>query len=145
MKWLWLLFLVCHQPSFGVPIIPAFTMGTSQSNTRTTTNVTEHIRSTEYSGYSYSVSGSNIKLQEGDENISPEPTDTEQTINGIIYTWKDLDLSNKPKWILANPNSGDSFLFSEQYRPGGSVKSVTDITRTITSESVIDVTSVFSQ
>ena len=128
-------------PVYAVPIVPNFTQGSSSSRTETTTNITETIRTSNYnSGYTYSVTGSGIK-HDGKTISAPNATVTE-SINGTTYTWTGLDLGEKPNWSLKKP--GDAFQFTEVYTPPG-LLSVTDVTRTIQSESVTDTTTIYSQ
>jgi len=128
-------------PVYAVPVIPNFTQGSSTSRTETTTNITETIRTSNYnSGYTYSVTGSGITA-DGNSISAPNATVTEN-INGTTYTWTGLDLGEKPNWTQTNP--GDAFQFTEVYIPPG-LQSVTDVTRTIESQSVTDTTTIFSQ
>ena len=127
-------------PVYAVPVVPNFTQGSSTSRTETTTNITETIRTTEYGGFQYSVSGSGIKMD--GTSITPPVTTSNQNLNGTTYTWTDLDLNQKPNWTLTN--QGDAFQFTEVYQAPG-MESVTDITRTIQSTSVTDTTTIFSQ
>ena len=62
MKRLLPLLLLIHSPAYCVPVVPNFTSGTMQSTTRTTSVVTENIVSHDYSGYQYSLNGSNISV-----------------------------------------------------------------------------------
>ena len=141
MRRLLLLGFVISAPCYAVPVIPNFTQGSSTSRTETTTNITETIRTSNYnSGYTYSVTGSGIE-HDGTTISAPNATVTE-TINGTTYTWTGLDLGEKPNWSITNP--GDAFQFTEVYTPPG-LESVTDVTRTIQSESVTDTTTIFSQ
>ena len=128
-------------PVYAVPVVPNFTQGSSSSRTETTTNITETIRTTNYnSGYTYSVTGSGIE-HDGSTISAPNATVTE-TINGKKYTWTGLDLGEKPNWTQTV--QGDAFQFTEVYTPPG-LESVSDVTRTIQSESVTDTTTIFSQ
>ena len=141
MRRLLLLGFVISAPCYAVPVIPNFTQGSSTSRTETTTNITETIRTTNYnSGYTYSVTGTGIK-HDGKTISAPNATVTE-TINGTTYTWTGLDLGEKPNWTLTN--QGDAFQFTEVYTPAG-LQSVSDVTRTIESQSVTDTTTIFSQ
>ena len=133
--------LFISSPIYAVPVVPTFTQGSSSSRTETTTNITETIRTSNYnSGYTYSVTGSGVS-HDGSTISAPNATVTE-TINGTTYTWTGLDLGEKPNWTLTN--QGDAFQFTEVYTPAG-LQSVTDVTRTIQSESVTDTTTIFSQ
>ena len=126
-------------PVYAVPVVPNFSQGSSTSRTETITSVTENIRTTEYGGFQYSVSGSGIQMD--GTSITPPVTTTNQNINGTTYTWTDLDLNQKPNWTLKNQGA---FQFVETYKPSG-VQSITDVTRTIESQSVTDTTTIFSQ
>ena len=128
-------------PIYAVPVVPNFTQGSSTSRTETTTNITETIRTPNYSGFQYSVSGSGIEMD--GNSITPPVTTNNQTINGTTYTWTDLDLNQKPNWRQTDPGNG-AFQFVETYTPSG-VSSISDVTRTIESQSVTDTTTVFSQ
>lgn len=139
MKWLSVFVLFISNPLYAIPVVPNFTQGTSSSTTRTTTNISESIRTIEFSGSTYSVSGSGVTA---DGNISPSYTDLQTTLNGETYTWKQVDLNNKANFSL-NQN-GAAFQFTEVYKQP-SVSRITDLTRQITSESVTDTTTVFSQ
>ena len=133
--------LFISNPIYAVPVVPSFTQGSSSSRTETTTNITESIRTSNYnSGYTYSVTGSGIK-HDGTTISAPNAT-VNETINGTTYTWTGLDLGEKPNWSITNP--GDAFQFTEVYTPPG-LESVSDVTRTIQSESVTDTTTIFSQ
>lgn len=139
MKWFSVFVLFISSPLYAIPVVPNFTQGTSSSTTRTTTNISESIRTIEFSGSTYSVSGSGVAA---DGNISPSYTDLQTTLNGETYTWKQVDLNNKANFSL-NQN-GAAFQFTEVYKQP-SVSRITDLTRQITSESVTDTTTVFSQ
>tara|TARA_R100001440_G_scaffold25173_1_gene41010 strand:+ start:632 stop:1051 length:420 start_codon:yes stop_codon:yes gene_type:complete len=139
MKWLGLLVLLISNPLYAIPVVPNFSQGTSTSTTRTTTNIEERIKTIEFSGSTYSVSGSGVTA---DGNINPSYTNLQTTLNGQDYTWKQVDLNTRPNWNL-NQN-GASFQFTEVYKQP-SVSRITDLTRTIQSESVTETTTVFSQ
>ena len=84
MKWLGLLILFVSNPLYAIPVVPNFSQGSSFSTTRTTTNITETIRTTEFGGSTYSVTGSGVTA---DGNINPSYTDLETTLNGEKYTF----------------------------------------------------------
>ena len=141
MRRLFLFGFIFSLPCYAVPVIPNFTQGSSTSRTETTTNITETIRTTEYnSGFTYSVTGSGI--EHDGSSMSPPVTSVDESINGTTYTWKGLNLDQRPNWTQTN--QGDAFQFTEVYQ-GPSLESVTDITRTIQSTSVTDTTTIFSQ
>ena len=132
---------VISSPVYAVPVVPSFTQGSSTSRTESTTSITETIRTTNYnSGYTYSVTGSGV--QHDGSTISAPNATVNETINGTTYTWTGLDLGEKPNWTQTV--QGDAFQFTEVYTPPG-LESVSDVTRTIQSESVTDTTTIFSQ
>ena len=143
MKRLLPLLLLYFSPAYAVPVVPNFTQGSLNSTTRTTSNITETIVSTDYnSGHTYSIMGSNITVDGA--TMSPSPSTTTQSIDGTSYTWTGADLTTKPNWTLTDTTSGAAFQFSESSH-GPGLQNVTTITRQIESESVVTSTSVFSQ
>ena len=139
MKWLGLIFFFVSNPLYAIPVVPNFSQGSSFSTTRTTTNINEQIKTVEFSGSTYSVTGSGVSA---DSNISPKYTDMQTTLNGETYTWKQVDLDNKANFSLTT--NGAAFQFTEVYKQP-SVSRIIDLTRQITSESVTETTTVFSQ
>tara|TARA_R100001082_G_scaffold67239_1_gene38065 strand:+ start:261 stop:686 length:426 start_codon:yes stop_codon:yes gene_type:complete len=140
--WKYLVFIFfATKPIYAVPVIPSFNSATSTSRTETQSSYVEEIREVKYnSGYTYSVTGTNIK-HDGTTMSAPNTTVTE-TVNGTTYTWTGLDLGQKPNWSQAV--QGNAFQFTEVYQ-GPSVESITDITKTVESSSVTDTTIIFSQ
>ena len=140
MKRLLPLLLLIQSPAYCVPVVPNFTSGSMQSTTRTTSVVTENIVSHDYSGYQYSLNGSNISI-DGD-SIAPDPNTTTSTVGGQSQTWTGLDINSRGNVTITN--EGQPFQFVETYR-GPSLRNVTNIQRTTNIESVTETTSVFSQ
>ena len=140
MKRLLLLLLLLPAPALSVPVVPNFTSGTMQSTTRTTSVVTENIVSHDYSGYQYSLNGSNISVD--GNSIAPDPNTVTTTVDGQSQTWTGLDINSRGNVTITNP--GGAFQFVETYR-GPSLQNVTNIQRTTNIESVTETTSVFSQ
>ena len=141
MKRFLLLFLLSFSPAYAVPVVPNFSSGTMSATTRTTQNITESIVSTDYNtGHTYTINGTNISID--GSTISPPPSATSQTINGVSYTWTGADLSNKPNVTITN--AGQAFQYAESYI-GPGLSNVTTINRTSIIESVTETTSVFSQ
>ena len=136
------LILLLNAPStLAVPVVPNFSSGTMSAVTRTTQNVTETIVSTDFNtGHTYTINGTNIAIDGG--TISPPPTETSQTINGVSYTWTGADLNQKPNVTIANP--GQAFQYGESYI-GPGMSNQTRIDRVTILESVTETTSVFSQ
>ena len=124
-----------------MPVVPNFSSGTMSAVTRTTQNVTETIVSSDFNtGHTYSINGTNLAIDGA--TLSPPPTETVQTINGVSYTWTGADLNQKPNVTIANP--GQAFQYAESYI-GPGLSNMTTINRTTVLESVTETTSVFSQ
>ena len=128
----------------AVPVVPNFTQGSMTSVTTQTVTTSETINSMDYAtGWTYSVSGSGIQVEEG-TTISPDvTTTTTNTNNGVNTTWTGLDLSenNKPNWKLKE--QGNAFQFTEHYS-GPGLQTHTVIQRDTTVQSVTESTSIFS-
>ena len=136
------LLLILNTPQIlAVPVVPNFSSGTMSAVTRTTQNVTETIVSSDFNtGHTYSINGTNLAID--GSTLSPPPTETVQTINGVSYTWTGADLNQKPNVTIANP--GQAFQYAESYI-GPGLSNQTRIDRVTTVESVTETTSVFSQ
>jgi len=128
----------------AVPVVPNFTQGSMTSVTTQTITTNETINSMDYAtGWTYSVSGSGVEVEEG-TTISPDVTSTQNnTVDGVTSTWTGLDLSqnNKPNWKQTNP--GSAFQFTEHYS-GPGLQTHTIIQRETTVNSVTESTSIFS-
>jgi len=111
-----------------------------QSTTRTTSVVTENIVSHDYSGYQYSLNGSNVSID--GTSIAPDPNTTTSTVGGHSQAWTGLDINSRGNVTITN--QGQPFQFVETYR-GPSLQNVTNIQRTTNIESITETTSVFSQ
>ena len=130
-----------QKPVIAVPVVPNFSSGTMSAVTRTTQNVTETIVSTDFNtGHTYTINGTNLSIDGA--TLSPPPSQTSQTINGVSYTWTGADLTQKPNVTIANP--GQAFQYAESYI-GPGLSNMTTINRTTVLESVTETTSVFSQ
>tara|TARA_Y100001973_G_C5133676_1_gene299159 strand:+ start:493 stop:918 length:426 start_codon:yes stop_codon:yes gene_type:complete len=141
MKRLYPLALLFFSPAYAVPVVPNFSSGSMSAVTRTTQNVTESIVSTDYNtGHTYTINGTNLSID--GSTLSPPPSETAQTINGVSYTWTGADLTQKPNVTIANP--GQAFQYAESYI-GPGLSNLTTINRTTVLESVTETTSVFSQ
>jgi len=130
---------MAHGAAQAVPVVPNFTQGTMTTRTETTQTINETINSMDYStGYTYSVTGSNVKSTSGQINL---PTsNTSNTIDGVTSTWTGLQGSET--WVQANP--GAAFQFTESYQ-GPGLQNQTIIQRETLVESVTETTSIFSQ
>ena len=131
-------------PVIAVPVVPNFTQGSMTSHTETTSTVTETINSMDYStGFTYSVSGHGINVQDtGGALTPPDTTSSNNTVNGVNSTWTNLDISTKPVFEMTTP--GASFSLVESYS-GAGLQNHTIIQRTTTITSVTDTTSIFQQ
>jgi len=130
---------MAHGAAQAVPVVPNFTQGTMTTRTETTQTINETINSMDYStGYTYSVTGTNVKTTSGKINL---PTsNTSNTIDGVTSSWTGLQGSET--WVQANP--GAAFQFTESYQ-GPGLQNQTIIQRETLVESVTETTSIFSQ
>ena len=133
--------LASARTATAVPVVPNFTQGAMQSNTETTSTVTETINSMNYdTGYQYIITGTNVQMDSS--SISPTANiTTNNTIEGVTSTWTGLDLNTKPNFTVTSP--GGSFQFTESYS-GPGLKTQTIIQRTTEIQSVTSTTSQFS-
>jgi hypothetical protein len=130
---------MAHGAAQAVPVVPNFTQGTMTTRTETTQTINETINSMDYStGYTYSVTGTNVKTTSGKINL---PTsNTSNTIDGVTSSWTGLQGSET--WVQANP--GAAFQFTESYQ-GPGLQNQTIIQRETLIESITESTSIFSQ
>ena len=91
------IFLIFPLPSLAVPVVPNFGAGSVTSRTETESTQTEIIQSWHYNtGYTFSQSGSNLKVLNG-SSLTPTTANTQtQTVNGISSTWTNINLNSKP-------------------------------------------------
>ena len=129
------------QPAYSVPVVPNFTQGSMTSTTETTSTITETINSIDYNtGYTYTVTGTNIKSNAG---LAPSSVSTQSnTNNGVTSTWTGLNMNSKPTFSLETP--GAPFQFVENYT-GPGMSNQTIIQREQTIQSVTTSTSIFQQ
>jgi hypothetical protein len=141
-KQLLLLLIFLPVPLKASPITGAFTTGTMNSTTTTKQTIVESIVSKDYnSGYTYSVSGTGVELQDSG-NMIPSAVKTNGTADGVSYSWTGLDFSTKPTWKQSE--NGAAFQLSEHYM-GPGLSNVTTINREITTESVQVTQSIFQK
>ena len=133
--------LASVRTAIAVPVVPNFTQGAMQSNTETTSTVTETINSMNYdTGYQLVITGTNVEMDA--TSISPTANiTTTNSIEGVTSTWTGLDLSTKPNFTIESP--GGSFQFTESYS-GPGLKTQTIIQRVTEIQSVTSTTSQFS-
>ena len=129
----------------AVPVVPNFTQGSMTSVTTQTVTTNETINSMDYAtGWTYSVSGSGVELEQGSTNVAPDVISTQtNTVDGVTSTWTGLNLSenNKPNWVQSE--AGAAFQFTEHYS-GPGLQTHTVIQRETTVQSVTESTSIFS-
>ena len=142
MKRLLLLFIFLPIPLKASPVTGAFTTGTMNSTTTSVQTIVESVVSKDYnSGYTYSVSGTGVELQDSG-NMIPSAVQTTGTTDGVSYSWTGLDFSTKPTWKQSE--NGAAFQLSEHYM-GPGLSNVTTINREITTESVQITQSIFQK
>ena len=142
MKRLLLLFLLTPFSLKSQPITGAFTTGTMNSTTTTTQTIVESVVSKDYnSGYTYTIAGTGIEMQNSGSMV-PSAVNTTGTTDGVSYSWTGLDLSTKPTWKQAK--NGAAFQLSESYS-GPGLSNVTTINRQITVESTTVTQSIFQK
>ena len=140
MRWLLLLFIAFHS-SYAQATTPRFSANQMQSTSKSISTINETIVSEIYrTGYSYSVSGTNIRVTE-DSVISPDATyTTSQNTGKVSFQWVTPDLPTKPQWEIVTP--GDSFSLVENFLAPG-LDAVSIITRNQTIETVQDSVTLF--
>jgi hypothetical protein len=142
MKQLILLFIFLPIPLKASPISGAWTTGTMNSTTTTQQTIVESVISKDYtSGYTYSVSGTGVKLQNGGSMI-PDAVKETGTTDGVSYSWTGLDFSTKPTFVQSE--NGAAFQLTESYM-GPGLSNVTTINRSITVESTTVTQSIFQK
>ena len=134
-----LILLLLAGPAAAVPVVPQFRTGSQTSNTRSTTQVVENIKSVDFAtGYTYSVSGSGVTSSGA---LIPQAATTQSvTMEGVQSQWQGLPLSSKPTY--QQQTQGAAFQLTEHYS-GPGLQTITTIQRTTTVETVTDSTSVF--
>jgi hypothetical protein len=125
--------------SFAQPVVPQFRSGTLSTSSSSETLINETITSYQFSGFSYTSTGNNVKPIEGSA-INPNLQLTEtQTANGVNYNWVTPSLEAVPQFQIVNEAQPFSLVTSVK-NPG--LDTITIIQRQIqtstqsTSESV---------
>jgi len=128
-------------PAQAVPVIPSFNSGSTTARTESKQNTTELIEQWTYStGYEYSVGGTNLKIE---GNILPKTvTAGTHVVDGITTTHHGIDLNSKPTVNMLTQGAATNLV--ESYH-GPGLKSFTKISRDITTESVTETMSTFTQ
>ena len=149
-----LLFFGVGTAAYAVPVVPNFTQGTMNTQTETSSTVTEIINSVDYrTGWEYTVSGTGISnngeaLNPGTNastiSISPSAGSTgsaDGAAGQMVSSFDSLDLNNMGDFTITNPGQG--FQFTQSYS-GPGMTNQTIIQRVTVVESLQSTTSVFS-
>ena len=140
MRWFLLLFIAFHS-TYAQATTPRFSANQMQSTSKSVSTINETIVTENYrTGYSYSVSGTNIRVKEGTV-ISPDATyTTSQSTGKVSFKWVTPDLPTKPQWEMI-PGSSDFSIMENFLAPG--LDAVSIITRNQTIETVQDSVTLF--
>jgi hypothetical protein len=112
------------------------------STTTTTQTIVESVVSKDYNtGYTYSVSGTGVEVQDSGSMI-PSAIQTNGTADGVSYSWTGLNFGTKPTFVQTE--DGAAFQLSEHYS-GPGLSNVTTINRQITVESTQITQSIFQK
>ena len=98
---LWLLLIILFPvKTLANPVVPTFRTGSSSTNSQTQSVITESVVSHQFrTGYSLSVSGTNIESADVNGYINSIPTaEAEQTVNGINFSYTSPTLEGVPRW-----------------------------------------------
>ena len=146
MTGLWKAFLITFAlpiSTIAAPIIPKFTSGNMESHSVTKQIINETIVTQNYrTGYTYNLSGVNIRPITGSK-ISPDAEySATQTINGISFQWVTPKLEDKIEWEIVS--EGQNFSIMESFLAPG-LDATSTVQRTIETEIDSTTTSVFGQ
>ena len=142
---LWLLLIILFPvKTLANPVVPTFRTGSSSTNSQSQSVVTENIVSHQFrTGYTLSVSGSNIESADVDGYINSIPTaEASQTVNGVNFSYTSPTLEGIPRWKIVNSSQPFS-LVESVISPG--LDTITTIGRTITTRTTTETTTTFGQ
>ena len=142
---LWLLLIILFPvKTLANPVIPTFRTGSSTTNSTSQSVVTESITSYQYrTGYSLSVSGTNIESADVNGYINSIPTaEATQTVNGINFSYTSPNLEGVPRWKIVN--EGQPFSLVETFL-GNGIDTITKIDRVINTTTTTTVETTFGQ
>lgn len=132
--------LLLAGPAAAVPVVPQFRTGQQTTHTRSTTQISESIRSVDFAtGYTYSASGTGVE-HDGARMLPSAIERQTQTTEGVQSQWLGLPLQERPAWRMTTP--GGSFQWTEHYS-GPGLQTITTIERTTSITSDTSSTSVF--
>jgi len=141
----WLLLLIIFPfKIFANPVVPTFRTGSSSTNSQTQSVITEQVVSHQFrTGYSLSVSGTNIESADVNGYINAIPTaEATQTVNGINFSYTSPTLESVPRWKIVN--AGQPFSLVESIISPG-LDTITTIDRTINTTTTTTVETTFGQ
>ena len=126
------------------PLVPTFRTGSSSTNSTSQSVVTESITSYQYrTGYSLSVSGTNIESADVNGYINSIPTaESTQSVNGINFSYTSPSLEGVPRWKIVN--EGQPFSLVESVI-GSGLDTITKIDRVINTTTTTTVETTFGQ
>ena len=141
----WLLLVVLFPvKTLANPLVPTFRTGSSSTNSTSQSVVTESITSYQYrTGYSLSVSGTNIESADVNGYINSIPTaESTQSVNGINFSYTSPSLEGVPRWKIVN--QGQPFSLVETVI-GSGIDTITKIDRVINTTTTTTVETTFGQ
>ena len=141
----WLLLVVLFPvKTLANPLVPTFRTGSSSTNSTSQSVVTESITSYQYrTGYSLSVSGTNIESADVNGYINSIPTaESTQSVNGINFSYTSPSLEGVPRWKIVN--EGQPFSLVETVI-GSGIDTITKIDRVINTTTTTTVETTFGQ
>jgi len=141
----WLLLVILFPvKTLANPVVPTFRTGSSSTNSISQSVVTESITSYQYrTGYSLSVSGTNIESADVNGYINSIPTaESTQSVNGINFSYTSPSLEGVPRWKIVN--QGQPFSLVETVI-GSGIDTITKIDRVINTTTTTSVETTFGQ
>ena len=141
----WLLLIILFPvKTLANPVVPTFRTGSSSTNSISQSVVTESITSYQYrTGYSLSVSGTNIESADVNGYINSIPTaESTQSVNGINFSYTSPSLEGVPRWKIVN--QGQPFSLVETVI-GSGIDTITKIDRVINTTTTTSVETTFGQ
>ena len=141
----WLLLVILFPvKTLANPVVPTFRTGSSSTNSTSQSVVTESITSYQYrTGYSLSVSGTNIESADVNGYINSIPTaESTQSVNGINFSYTSPSLEGVPRWKIVN--QGQPFSLVETVI-GSGLDTITKIDRVINTTTTTTVETTFGQ
>ena len=141
----WLLLVILFPvKTLANPVVPTFRTGSSSTNSQSQSVVTENIVSHQFrTGYTLSVSGSNIESADVNGYINSIPTaQATQTVNGVNFSYTSPTLEGVPRWKIVNKSQPFS-LVESVISPG--LDTITTINRTINTTTTTTVETTFGQ